>query len=72
MISIVVRLILEFEAVNGSTKLAYNVVEKDIVQDVSKKDIEASAKYIGKYKYVALLRMVLDKIILLIAILIIK
>jgi len=72
VMSIIVRLILEIGAVNGSVKLADEFVNKDMIEGVTKQDIEASIKYINKYKFMALLQMVADKIIFLILVLIIK
>lgn len=71
-VSIIFRLILEVGAVNGSTKLAQDVVSKDMVQNVSIQDIEESTKYMNKHKYLAFLQMVLDKIIFLVLVLVIK
>lgn len=71
-ISIVVRLMLEVGAVNGSTKLAQDVVSKDMVQNVSIQDVEESIKYINKHKYLALLQMVVDKILFLVIVLVVK
>lgn len=71
-VSIIVRLILEVGAVNGSIKLAKEVVSKDLVEDVSRQDIEESVKYINKHKYLALLQMITDKLVFLILVLFIK
>ena len=70
--SITIRLILEVGAINGSTKLATTIVEKTVVHGVSRQDIEVSEKYMNKYKCLVLLKMVLDKIILLILVLVLK
>ena len=69
--SIIVRLILEIDAVNGSVKLARQIVAKNKMRDVSKQDVAESTKYIQKYKCLALLQMISDKIIFLILVLII-
>lgn len=71
-LNIIVRLILEIGAVNGSTKLAKDVVSKNIVSDVSQQDIIESIQFINKHKYLAFIQMILDKIILLVVILVIK
>lgn len=70
--SIIVRLVLEIGAVNGSIKLAAEIVDKGIIDSTSEQDIEKSIKYINKYKVVALLQMVSDKIIFLILTLVIN
>lgn len=70
--SIIIRLILEIGAINGSVKLAESVVEKGIVKGVSKLNIETSINYIKSYKCLALFRMVLDKIIFLVLVIFIK
>lgn len=69
--SIIIRLILETHAVNGSIKLAMDIVSKNMVEDISKKDIQQGAEYMNKHKYLALLQMVIDKIIFLILVLVI-
>lgn len=70
--SIIIRLILEVGAVNGSIKLASVLVSKAIVKGISKHDIEEGTKFIEKHKYLATFQMVVDKIILLILVLVIK
>ena len=70
--SIVIRVILELGAINGSITLANSVVSKNIFSDISKQDIEEGSRYIARYKWIALLEMNLYKIICLILILIIK
>ena len=72
LISIVIRLILETGAVNGSVSLAREVTEKGIVSDIAVDDIEESTKYINKHKFLALIQMITDKIIFLILVIIIK
>ena len=72
IVGIIVRVILENGAINGSITLSKELVEKNKVNDITILDIEQSIKYINKYKCLALLRMVLDKITFLILILIIK
>lgn len=69
--SVIVRLILEDDAINGSIKLASDVVSKDIVEEITQGDIQQGAEYILKYKCLALLRMIVDKIIFLILVLVI-
>lgn len=70
--SIVIRLVLEVGAINGSIKLADDVVSKNIVDGPSQQDIQESKNYINKYKYIALAQMILDKIVFLILALTIK
>lgn len=70
--SIFTRLKLEKEAIDGSTKLAREVVETEIVDSVSDEDIQQSLQYINKHKWFALTQMVLDKIIFLVLVILIK
>ena len=70
-ISIFVRLFLENQAVKGSVKLAFNVVKVNKIADITQEDIQEGTQYINKYKWLALLKMVIDKIVVLIIILII-
>lgn len=70
--SIVIRVILEVGAIDGSIVLANNVISQNIVSDISKQDIEYGSKYISKYKWLALVEMNLYKIISLILILVIR
>lgn len=69
--SIVIRLILEMGATNGSTKLAEEIVARELVEGVTCEDIQASIEYINKHKLFALIQMVLDKIIFLVLVLIV-
>lgn len=70
--SIVIRLILEVGATNGSTKLAKEVVNKGLLKDITDEDIQQGIEYIDKNKWIAFPQMILDKIIFLILVLIIK
>lgn len=72
LLSMAVRLILEVGATNGSTKLAKEAIDKGLVHDVSKEDIQESIEYINKHKWYAFPQMILDKIIFLTLVLIIK
>ena len=72
MFSIIIRLFLEIGAINGSIKLAYEVVSKGIVQNISIQDIDEGSDYIKSHKYLALIQMISDKIILLILVFVIK
>jgi len=72
IVSIIVRLILEVGAINGSVKLAKVMIKNEQTNEVSKEDIEESEKYISKYKLQALAQMVLDKIIFFVLVLSIK
>ncbi len=70
--SIVIRLILELGATNGSTELAKELVNKGFLDCVSAEDIQESVEYIRKHRVVALTQMVVDKIVFLILVLIFK
>ena len=72
LFSIIIRLLLETGAINGSIKLAYEVVSKGIVKNVSIQNIEKGSEYINRHKYLALIQMISDKIIFLILVFIIK
>lgn len=69
--SMVVRLMLEYGAINGSIKLAKEVVDKGLVADVFTEDIEQSIEYINKRKWSALIQMLLDKIVLLVIVILV-
>ena len=71
-LSIIIRLILEIDAINGSVKLAKKVVSSEQIMDVSSEDVDASMEYINKHKFSALMQMVLDKIIFLVLIVLVK
>lgn len=70
--SIIIRVVLEIGAIKGSIKLASDIVEKSIVDGITKEDIQKGTDYIEEHKYVAILQMVIDKIIFLILVLVIK
>lgn len=72
LFSIIIRLFLETGAINSSIKLAYEVVSKGIVKNVSIQDIEEGLDYIKRHKYLAIIQMILDKIIFLILVFVIK
>ena len=72
VLSIIFRLILEIWATNSSTKLAKEIVDKELVQDVSKEDIQEGVEYINRHKWVAYLQMISDKTIFLTLVLIVK
>ena len=72
IVGIVIRWILEVNAINGSISLAKQVVTKKIMKEVTNSDIQASIEYINKHKWLALMQMILDKIIFLILTLVIK
>lgn len=72
VLSIITRLILETDAINGSVKVAKEIVSKELLSDVSKSDVDESIKYINKYKLYALTQMVSDKIIFLVLVLLVK
>ncbi len=68
--SITIRLILEVGAINGSAKLAKEVVDNEFVQGVSHEGVQEGIEYIKKHKLFALVQMILDKIVFLILVLI--
>ena len=72
LFSVLLRLFLEIEAINGSIKLAFKVISKGIVKNISMQDMENGSDYINRYKYLALTQMISDKIIFLILVFIIK
>ena len=68
ILSIIIRLILEIQAVKGSTKLALKFISNGITD----KDIQYGVDFIEKYKYIEFFRMIIDKIVCLILVLVIK
>lgn len=72
LISIVLRLFLEIDAISGSLNLAKDMVLNRSVQEISNQDIQQATIYIKKYKGLALLQMIADKITFLILTLLIK
>lgn len=69
--SIVVRLILEREAVNGSIRLSREIVNANKVQCVSAGDIDRGVMYIQNHKYLAYIQMIIDKLIFLVLVLVV-
>lgn len=65
-LGIVVRLVLEINAVNKSIKLAFAIIQNGIVRDISKQNIKVGNDFIEKYKCLEYGRMIIDKIIFLI------
>ena len=72
VVSITIRLILEIKAVNGSIKLSKELIENQIVKDISEEDIQQSINYMNKHKLSALFQMIIDKVVLLILVLVIR
>lgn len=71
VVSIIIRLVLEIGATNYSTKLAKDIVDSGMIQDVTDEDVQQGMVYINKNKWFAFPQMVLDKIIFLIVVLIV-
>lgn len=70
LLAIACRLFLEIDAINKSTIVAEKVLEKVNVRNAEFKDIQEAKKIIKRLLPVQLIRMVLDKIIMLVIIVI--
>lgn len=70
LLAISCRLFLEVDAITRSTVLAEKSLEKISVQNVNIEDIQQAKKIIGKLLPAQLIKMVLDKIIMLVIIVI--
>lgn len=62
----IVRLLLEIDAITKSVKLAGNVIENRIINGVDKNDVLEAKKIIKKMLPMQIIKMILDKIIMII------
>lgn len=70
--SVVIRLKLELDAINGSVDLAEKLVLQEKIEGIRIDQINEGKYYIQKHKMLAILQMIADKIIFLVLILLIK
>lgn len=69
--SVALRCVLEMEAINGSTKLALEILQQENIDKITLNDIKQAEEYIKKHKLLALLGMNKDKIIMIVTLLLI-
>ena len=62
LMAIVIRLILELEAINRSVIIAKKIIKKNNI-DINESDIKKAKEFINKTKILALIRMTMDKLI---------
>lgn len=62
--SLVIRIILEFDAISGSINESKKLVEFKNVSNVSIEDIDKAQAYMNKYKILAVLSMIYSKLLI--------
>ena len=62
--SLVIRMILEFDAISGSINESKKLVEFKKVSNVSIEDIDKAQAYMNKYKILAVLSMIYSKLLI--------